>query len=215
MSEQGIEKNYYDLTTLISIKTVVYPGDARFECETVCDLGFGAGAHLCQLHLGNHTGTHIDFPSHVIKNGKNSSDFPIQHLIGAGLIVEVPEGFKSINREFVSALNILPGDIVFFKTANAQLPKQGEYVENYVYLEPEAAHALVEKQVKIVGIDYLSVDAYYADNLPVHYILLSHNILIVENLDLQNAPIGRCEIFILPLNIANIDGAPVRVVASI
>ncbi len=207
-------KVYYDLTAVISENTVVYPGDPTFKSENVCSLEEGSEFHLCQLHFGNHTGTHIDFPAHVIKGGKTSSDYPIESLIGSGLIIEVPESEKSITKAFVNHQPIMANDFVFFKTSNSNLPKQGKFSDKYVYIEPEAAEALLKHGVKVVGIDYISVDQYGANDLPVHQSLLSNDILIVEGLALNNAPIGRCKIYILPLNIQNLDGLPARVLAK-
>lgn len=70
------------------------------------------------------------------------------------------------------------------------------------------------RDVKVVGIDYLSVDKYEEENLPVHKSLLSNDILIVEGLELNDAPIGRCKVYIMPLNIPNMDGLPARVIAK-
>jgi kynurenine formamidase len=39
--------------------------------------------------MSNHLGTHIDYPSHIIKNGKNSSDYDINYLIGNSIIIEI------------------------------------------------------------------------------------------------------------------------------
>ncbi|MBA3537854.1 MAG: cyclase family protein [Tatlockia sp.] len=77
---------------------MVYPGDPRFSTEDVVSLKEGSQFHLCHMHLGNHTGTHIDFPAHVVHGGKTSTDFPIQSLIGSGLIIEVPETEMSITK---------------------------------------------------------------------------------------------------------------------
>jgi arylformamidase len=168
------------------------------------------------MHLGNHTGTHIDFPAHVIHGGKTSSDFPVHSLIGPGLIIEVPDQEKSITKAFVkSQTSISPNDFVFFKTANSKISKQAAFTEKYVYIEPDAAEELMLMGVKIVGIDYISVDSYEAENLPVHHTFLSNDILIVEGLELNDVPIGRCEIYILPNNIPGMDGLPVRVIAKL
>lgn len=204
---------FYDLTTPVTNNTVVYPGDPHFTKEDVCSLLSGAAFNLCQMHLGNHTGTHIDFPAHVIKNGKTSSDYPLKDLIGSGLIIEVPESEHSITRSFILSQPIRKNDFVFFKTANSRLSKQHEFTEKYVYIEPEAANELLLKGVKIVGVDYISVDKYDAEDLPVHHTLLSNNILIVEGLELNHVPLGRCKIFIIPNNIPEMDGLPVRAMA--
>jgi arylformamidase len=215
-SESKLQKKikYYDLTATISEKTVVFPGDPEYKTEDICSLGKGSQYQLCHMHFGNHTGTHIDFPAHVIKGGKTSSDYLIEKLIGSGLIIEVPDTTKSVTRTFILEQSILPNDFVFFKTANSKLSKQGKFVDKYVYIEPEAAEELIKKGVKIVGIDYISVDKYEAEDLPVHKSLLSNDVLIVEGLELNNAPIGRCKIYIMPINIQEMDGLPVRVIAK-
>lgn len=87
--------------------------------------------------------------------------------------------------------------------------------KKYVYIEPDAAEALLQKGVKIVGIDYISVDCYDAEDLSVHNILLSKEVLIVEGLELKHAPIGRGEIYIMPLHIPDMDGLPARVMIKI
>ncbi len=207
-------KEYYDLTAKVTESTVVFPGDPEYRSEDVCSLASGSQFHLCHMHLGNHTGTHIDFPAHVLIGGKTSSDFPIEALIGKGLIIEVPDSEKSITKAFVEKQSVLRNDFVFFKTSNSKLSKQARFTDKYVYIEPDAAEELLRKGVKIVGIDYISVDKYESENLPVHKSLLSNNVLIVEGLELNNVPVGRCKIFIMPLNIPEKDGLPARVVAK-
>lgn len=207
--------NYYDLTAPITSNTVVYPGDPGFSTEEVALLATGSPFQLCYMHMGNHTGTHIDFPAHVIQDGKTSSDFSIQDLIGSGLIIDVPDTEKSITKEFIGAQHaISQNDFIFFKTANSIISKQAKFTENYVYIEVDAAELLIQKGIKLVGIDYISVDSYEEKSLPVHHAFLSNNILIVEGLELSSAPIGRCELYIIPNNIPNMDGLPVRVIAS-
>jgi arylformamidase len=212
---QSQKVKYYDLTAKISQNTVVFPGDPEYKSESVYSLDNDSPYNLCHLHFGNHIGTHIDFPAHVIKEGKTSNDFLIENLIGYGLIIEVPDAEKSITKVFVEKQQIMAGDFVFFKTANSKLSKQDKLINNYVYIEPEAAEVLLKKGVKIVGIDYVSVDRYGAQNLPVHHFLLANDVLIVEGLELNNVPIGRCKIYIMPINIDEMDGLPARVIASI
>jgi arylformamidase len=208
----------YDLTRPITTSTPVFPGDPAFRIEQVQSLESGSSYNLCCLHLGNHMGTHIDFPAHVIKGGKTSSDYPINHLIGAGVVIEVPksEGDDTqlgITQQFIQTQSIYAGDIVFFKTSNSKLPTN-KISEQFVYLTKNGADELIKKQVKIVGIDYLSIDSLSEEKLPVHNQLLSNDILIVENLDLEHVPAGRYqEISIIPPNIVEMDGLPVRAFA--
>lgn len=207
-------KKYYDLSANISEELVTFPGDPQYKAEDISSLEKGSQFHLSEIHLGNHTGTHIDFPAHVIKDGKTSNDFPIESLIGHGLIVEVPSTESSITKEFVKKQPILANDFVFFKTSNSKLSKTAKFTNNYVYIEPEAAEELLKKGVKIVGIDYISVDKYESEDLPVHKSLLSNNVLIVEGLELNDVPVGRCKIYIMPMKINKMDGLPARVMAK-
>jgi arylformamidase len=208
------EVTYYDLTAEISASTVVFPGDPIYKAEDVSSISKGAQYHLCHLHLGNHTGTHVDFPAHVLDGGKTSSDYSIDKLIGSCLIIEVPEQDRSISKAFIEKQDIVQNDFVFFKTSNSQLSKQGIFTSKYVFIEPDAADALLKKGVRIVGIDYISVDQYEAGSLPVHKRLLLNDVLIVEGLELNKVPIGRCKVYIMPVNIQNMDGLPARVVAE-
>lgn len=204
-------KTIHDLTTKINTSTVVYPGDPSYRSNDVCSLKAGDTFNLCEEHFGNHTGTHIDFPAHVIPDGKTSDDFDLSLLIGDGIIIEVPDGQKAITAPFITNQSILKNDIVFFKTSNSKISKHQPYTEKYVYIEKDAAIALLEKGAKIVGVDYISIDHPEAHDLPVHHTLLSRDVLIVEGLELANAPIGRCKIYIVPMNIQAKDGLPARV----
>lgn len=211
----GGRKKYYDLSANITEDLVTFPGDPQYKAKEVSSVNKGSTFDLHELCLSNHIGTHIDYPSHVITGGKTSNDFPIETLIGKGLIIEVPAGERSITKKFVNRQNILPGDFVFFKTLNSQRSKYLNFTDNYVYIEPKAAKALLKKGVRIVGIDYISVDKYESEDLPVHKSLLSKDVLIVEGLELNNIPIGRCEIYIMPIKINKMDGLPARVLAKI
>jgi arylformamidase len=204
---------FFDLTQDIT-EAVVFPGDPVFKYEIVNSIENGSLYNLCCLQMGNHTGTHVDFPLHVIKNGKSSSDYPLESLIGTGLIIEVSEENEKITVDFVNKQGILKNDFVFFKTANSKIAENENFSSKFVYLDTESAESLVEMGVKVVGIDCLSVDSYEAEDLPVHKKLLSNEVLIVEGLKLNETPLGRCKIYILPIKIANMDGLPVRVVAE-
>jgi len=206
--------SFQDVTADITPKTVVYPGDPHFTREEIAILGKEGPFNLEKITLSNHIGTHIDFPAHVIKEGKTSSDYSLDDLILKGIVVEVSHDQKIITAGFVEGLDLPKEGCVFFKTSNSWISKQTEFTEDYVSLEAIAAEILVAKDVKIVGVDYMSVDASDAYELPVHKTLLSHDVLIVENLELKNIAAGDYQVYILPLKIRNMDGLPARVMLS-
>ena len=134
-----------------------YPGDPEFRMDTIYSIEEGDSFNLEKLYLHNHLGTHIDFPAHVIEGGKKSHDYSLEYLEGPGNIIELPQNSMSVTKDFVQKQdNILEGDIIFFKTVNSNRNKKQQYYsEDFVYIEPQAAKVLVDKKVKIVGIDYL------------------------------------------------------------
>jgi arylformamidase len=86
------------------------------------------------------------------------------------------------------------------------------FYESFVYLEPEAAEFLVQQNIRLVGIDYLSIDRYKSDKHPTHFVLLPRNVIIIEGLNLSRVPPGRYQMVALPLNLQRADGAPTRVI---
>lgn len=199
---------FYDVTKPIHSEMLSYPGDPAFSKEIICSFDKGDICNLLHIHMSNHVGTHIDFPAHFIQGGKTSADFSLLHLMGRCLIIEIGPNIRLIQPEHLADQSIQEGNIIFFKTPNSTLT---EYSEKYTAISHAAAQYLREKRVKIVGIDYLSVDAHGDHDFPVHRELLSHDILIVENLELKNVSAGDYHARIYPLNLKEVDGSPVRV----
>ena len=205
---------YQDITAAITENSVVFPGDPVFKRARLKSLCEGGCFNLCEISLGNHMGTHIDYPAHVLANGKTSSDYSIVDHIGDGIIIDVPESQAVVREEHIVGHDIQQGDFVLFKTSNSMMSKQSKFNETYVHIDLAAARALIDLRVGLVGIDYISVDAYKEAKLPVHNILLSSGILIVENLELRDIEPGRCRVYVMPMKIPGMDGLPSRVMIS-
>jgi len=205
-------RSYHDVTAKLTKDTVVYPGDPTLEIDSICEVGTESCFGLSKISLSNHMGTHIDFPSHVLKGGKNSSDYSVRDLIGNGVIIEIPKEARAITKKHLQLHQIERNSFVFFKTRNSYESKSGPLLDEYVYIESGAVEELLKIQARVVGIDYISVDSMENDTLPVHHRLLKNNILIVENLDLRDIDPGKCIIHISPLNIPEMDGLPARVI---
>lgn len=204
----------YDLTIEISPETTVFPGDPVFRTEAISEIKHGSTFALSHFHFSNHTGTHIDFPAHLIAKGKTSSAYPLEQLVGAMQVIEVP-GDEHVTLRHVESLNPKDGTVIFFKTNNSRVNLHNKpYTESFIAIEPSAAEELVRKGFSIVGIDYLSVDRTENKELPTHHCLLSNDILIIENLDLRGIPAGKYHVIIAPLKVKEADGLPVRVIAS-
>lgn len=205
-------KKIFDVTLPITNKIIQYPNDPKVVIEEVCSVAKN-GFALNKFTLNGHVGTHVDFPSHIVEGGKTSSDYPLDCLIGNGVILEVPSEKTSIDKKFINshAGDISSDSIVLFKTSNSDLYSVGEFSERYVYIEHDAAQELAKMKPRIVGIDYLSFDRVGNKGLPVHNALLANNILLVEGLYLKNVPPGKYKIYIIPINMPHMDGLPARV----
>jgi arylformamidase len=101
---------------------------------------------------------------------------------------------------------------VLFKTDNSAHWNDGTFYEKFVYLEPDAAEFLVQQGVRLVGIDYLSIDPYKSEKHPTHFVLLPRNVIIIEGLNLSRVAPGPYQMVALPLNLQSGDGAPARVI---
>jgi len=197
---------YIDLTMPLSPETPVYPGDPKVEVKPTANLEKdGYVDHT--VTLGTHNGTHIDAPAHMIAGGKSLSDFPVDTLIGSAVVVDVVDGYDRADLDKVSA-----GDVVLFMTGKSANYQASDYYTDYPAVPVELAQRLVDKQVKMVGVDTGSVDH---DVFAAHKLLLGNDILIIENLISLDQIAGKsCTIFALPLNL-EVEGSPARVVAEL
>jgi arylformamidase len=206
----------YDVSVPLSAATTTYPGDPGIEIRQMLALANGDHANVSLINFGLHSGTHVDAPAHFIAGGATVDSLPLDSLVGKAQVVEVTPDLKVIDEDFVAA-NCPPGSQrILFKTRNSAFwgkANQG-FRADFTYIKPDAARWLAESGVKLVGIDYLSVEQYGSTSFATHLALLSKGVVIVEGLDLREVPAGVYELFCLPLKIAggNGDGAPARVI---
>ncbi|MBI3951134.1 MAG: cyclase family protein [Acidobacteria bacterium] len=202
----------YDVTVPLSPDMPLYPGDPDVVIEPRMQLSKGDQYNLSFYGFGSHTGTHLDAPFHFIENGTKVHELPLELLIGRTRVIEFASG-NQITAESLEEHDL--GDIVrvLIKTRNSYLWQSGKgFVKKYVYLTADAAEYLVESGIKVVGVDYLSVDKYPSEDFEVHQTLLQNGVLIIEGLDLREVEPGNYEMICLPLKIKDGDGAPARVV---
>lgn len=201
----------YDVTLTISPDLVVWPGDPKIVLERVQKIEEGGKANVTRLAFSAHTGTHVDAPFHFLPDGDTVESLPLKLLTGRAYVVHIPDA-DLITREVIENAGIPPRTRrVLFKTRNSDHWAKGheKFNTNYVALAPDAAGILIQRGVKLVGVDYLSV-APYEDTTPTHQVLLKAGVVIVEGLDLSEVEAGRYTFYCLPLKIAGSDGAPAR-----
>lgn len=206
----------YDLSVPLSNEMPTYPGDPGIQLSAWASLEKGDAANVSLLHLGAHTGTHVDAPAHFIGGARRLEALPLEVLIGRAEVVEVPEDRLVIDAEFLSENYSAPAERVLFKTRNSSFwnDLDAPFRTDYTYLATDAAVRLTAAGVKLVGIDYLSIEKFGQTSHATHLELLSKGVVIVEGLDLRRVPAGVYELICLPLRIRSGpgDGSPVRAV---
>jgi arylformamidase len=203
--------NWIDISTTIKNGMVHWPGDAEVKIKKEQSMQASDECNVTTLQMSAHTGTHVDAPLHFIASGTDASEISLEKLIGVVKIFDI-ENPKTISLEEVRNLHIEIGCKIIFKTKNSNRNWSEEpFNHQFVYLSTEAAQFLVDKNVQVIGVDYLSV-AGEENGSSVHRILLNQDILIIEGLALQNIEPGNYEMICLPLKIKDADGAPARVI---
>ena len=207
-------KKIYDITLTITPGMPVWPGDPNVKLMRINKIEDGANANVSQIEMSVHTGTHLDSPYHFLNNGNSVETLPLDVLIGAVQVVELPDSCTVINSEVLKTASIQTHlERVLFKTRNSHYweKKLTEFQTDFVGVTEDGAQYLVDSGIRLVGIDYLSI-APYKHSRPTHEILLKSDVVILEGANLAGVPAGNYELICLPMKLGGSDGAPARVV---
>lgn len=216
LKREGIQMKIYDVSVPLTAELPTYPGDPGIQISDWASLDKGDAANVSLLHFGAHTGTHIDAPAHFIPGAAKLESMPLEVLIGEAEVVEVPDDALLIDGQFVSKHCAFTCPRILFKTRNSKFWKDtgSGFRKDYTYLSTDGARQLVANGVRLIGIDYLSIEQFGGKTHETHLTLLSNRVIIVEGLSLDEVPSGRYELICLPLRIrgGKGDGAPARAV---
>ena len=210
---EGELMKLYDVSVLISEDMPIWPNNPGISMELTRSMARGDSANVTQLNMGMHTGTHIDAPFHFEPDGETIDKLPLDILIGPCRVFEMPEVNESIGLGDLEKLAFDDHTRVLFKTKNSNWWKSEErtFHKDFVHLHPEGAKYLIDQDIKLVGIDYLSIEKFGSDHA-THHILLRNNVVILEGLNLSEVSSGDYEVIALPPRFKGADGAPARVV---
>jgi arylformamidase len=201
----------YDVTVPLSSDLPTYPGDPPFEATSTHRIADGQPFNVARITLGSHTGTHVDAPYHFLADGATVEQLPLEILLGKCRVLELMAREK-IQRSDLEALNLRDDLRVLLKTRMSGQLRQPVFQEDFVYLTEDAASYLVQVGIKLVGIDYLSIEKFGSTDFPAHHALLEAGVVIVEGLDLSEVEPGEYDMTCLPLRIVGLDGSPARVI---
>ena len=205
---------FHDVTVAISESVPIYEGDPPASVEGVKAIERGDGANVSALCFGAHTGTHVDAPNHFIEGTRRVDELEMDKLIGPCRVVEISGNVFAIEPEHLPDLEGV--ERLILKTRNSAFwnnPEVG-FRTDFTYVTHTTAKRLADGLLKLIGIDYLSIEAPGAEGHPVHVTLLEKEIVILEGLDLREVEPGDYELICLPLKYVGGtgDGAPARTV---
>ena len=202
----------YDVSIPVTDGGVVYPGNPAIRVSYQQALARGDGANVSALSFGSHTGTHVDAAKHFFDDGESVDRIPLERLIGPAVLVSFPDDVRAVGAADLRRHDLAGQERVLLRTRNSALLARSEFVEDYTYLAPDGAEYLVSLGVRLVGIDYLSIEQFHSGHHRTHRALLGNGVVIVEGLSLDGVPPGEYDFACLPLRLAGIDGAPARAV---
>lgn len=200
----------HDLSVSLYPGMLQWPDDPRVHISQVASLKKGDPYTLSEFSCGTHSGTHIDAPCHFTPEGRTIDQVSLTELIGEALVVQVDA--DRITADVLREIDVSTYHRILFKTRNSALLRDESFHAEYVSLELDAAQVLVERGVRVLGLDYLSIEAYESADHPVHKLLTAHEVVILEGLDLSAVEPGAYFLVALPLKLRGADGAPARVV---
>jgi arylformamidase len=192
-----------DITRPLSEDILVYPGDKTPVFRQSSDRQY----LISDLSMSSHTGTHIDAPSHYLKEGGTVDTIPLSHVMGTCRILDLTHAGTRITANHLKG-RLGGSDRILLKTSFSGITR---FEETYPSLTAEAARFITSKDMKCVGIDSPSIESCESDGT-VHRELLGHGCIIIELLDLSDAVEGDYYLVALPLRLTGLDGSPARVV---
>ena len=166
------------------------------------------GVHETEISLNLHSGTHIDAPLHMIKQGATTEVYNWSHYITRARVLDLTDKEEKITSKDLKKVAPQEDEFLLFKTQNSF---REDCTTDFVYLDVTGAQYLARRGIKGAGIDSLGIERAQPGH-PTHEALLSQNIIILEGLRLADVQVGEYKLIFLPLKIAGVEAAPGRAI---
>ncbi|HMK29988.1 MAG TPA: cyclase family protein [Terriglobales bacterium] len=215
LSDSGAPSGWIDVSVAVDpAKTPIYEGNPPAQFTWVLSMAKGDKLNLSDLHMGAHTGTHIDAPLHFIAGGASVDQVAVEKLIGPALVIECSRGAAIIDSAELNRHPWRGATRILFKTRSSydNFWNDKSFHKDFVAISPDAAELMAQAGVELVGVDYLSAEKFGSPEPRAHLALLGKGVVIVEGLDLRRVSGGNYDMIALPVKLAGVEGAPTRVV---
>ncbi|HEY0930522.1 MAG TPA: cyclase family protein [Gemmatimonas sp.] len=203
---------WHDISIPLGAATPEWPGDHPFTCGWTLRREDGESVNLAAITTSLHVGTHADAPVHVDSEWPASDALELAAFVGDAIVIALPSGHpigQDIDRALLQdLLGVHAVTRVLLRTGYTSAT--GVFPDDWPALTPDAAAWLVDRGVKLWGVDAPSVDRRHSKTLDVHHALLGRGSFVLENLDLRDIAPGAYELIAPPVAVIGADAAPVR-----
>ncbi len=204
-----------DISVGLENGMVAWPGSIGYTHEWTGHIGPGSDSNNSVMHTDVHIGTHLDAPLHFVAGGGTVEGLPLDVLVGPAWVADLPElAGGAISADVLDGADIPDGtERLLLRTGNSTLWHDGHdaFYEDFAALTADGAQWVVDRGIRLVGVDYLSVQRFH-DGPETHQILLGAEVIAVEGLNLYDVEPGRYELIVLPLKLVGAEGAPARAI---
>ena len=198
----------YDISVTIRPDMHVYDDNPSVSIESYSSIAKGAHANVSRLSLGVHSGTHVDGPRHFIDGAAGTESLSLDTMVGPAVVVDATDVRADLDEHALQGLDLPPGaDRILLKTRNSELWNRSSFSRDFIRLTGGGARYLIDRGVRLIGIDYLSIG-----DAEAHRELLAGGVVALEGLDLRGVDAGDYELVCLPIRLEGSDGAPARAV---
>jgi len=210
----GAARRIWDVSVPIRHGGLVYPNNPPISITPVQSIAAGNTANVSRIDLGSHTGTHVDAPLHFMDGGAGVDELPLDVLIGPARLIAFEDDVLAVGEAELRRHDLTGVTRLLIRTRNSAwlASETSEFHPDFTHVAPDGAEYLVSLGVRLVGVDYLSVEQFRSPHHKTHRTLLSNSVVIVEGLVLTEPPPGDYELYCLPMLMAGLDGAPARAV---
>lgn len=202
----------FDVSVPLATGSVVYPGNPDIRIEPHSEIAKGASSNLSRIAFGSHSGTHVDAPRHFFDAGSTVDRLSLKALIGPARVLRMAEDVMSVTAAHLQQHDLHNVERVLIRTRNSEFVTDRQFHPDFTFIAPDGAEHLASLGVKLVGVDYYSVEQFHSGHHRTHRTLLERGIIIVEGLDLSRIDEGDYAFCCLPLRLEGLDGAPARAV---
>ena len=206
-------RGFVDISMPLAADVPTWPGAIGYTASVLGSIAAGDDSNVTRLDMDVHTGTHVDAPLHFIEGGATLDAVGLDPFVGPAWVADVT-GAAVISAEVLEAAGI-PDDTkrLLLRTDNSFDParRKAPFDADYAALSLDGASWVVDRGIRLVGIDYLSIQRY-EDSFDTHRVILGAGVVIVEGLMLKEAEPGAWILMCLPVNLTGAEAAPARAV---